>query len=58
MDRVTVLCCSHLSGTDKRKLLVTEERAKLKCFKGFGMESLPVLYCANKHAWMTSEICK
>jgi hypothetical protein len=32
MDRVTVLCCSNISGTDKRKLLVTRKRAKPRCF--------------------------
>jgi hypothetical protein len=57
MDHTTVLCCSNISGTEKWKLLVTGKRAKPKCFKGISMDSLPVLYCANKNAQMTSEIC-
>jgi hypothetical protein len=33
-DHVTLLCCSNISGTGKRKLLVTEIRAKPWCLKG------------------------
>ncbi|XP_067126959.1 tigger transposable element-derived protein 6-like [Centruroides vittatus] len=58
MDHVTVLCCSNMSGSDKRKLLVVGKSTKPQCFKGLRMDSLPVLYCANKNAWMTSEIFK
>ncbi|XP_051784514.1 tigger transposable element-derived protein 6-like [Erpetoichthys calabaricus] len=56
MDRITVLCCSNMSGSDKRKLLVIGQSAKPRCFKGLRMDGLPVLYHANKNAWMTSEI--
>jgi hypothetical protein len=58
VDRIIVLCCSNMSGTDKRKLLVIGESAKPRCFKGLNMDSLPVKYYANKNAWMTSEIFK
>ncbi|CAL8081019.1 unnamed protein product [Calicophoron daubneyi] len=58
MDRVTVLCCSNMSGTDKRKLLVIGKIAKPRCFKGLKMDSLPVVYRANRNAWMTSELFK
>ena len=54
MDRVTVLCCSNMSGTDKRKLLVIGKSVKPRCFKGLRINSLPVQYYANKRAWMTS----
>jgi hypothetical protein len=30
VDRITVLCCSNMSGTDKKKLLVIGKSAKLK----------------------------
>lgn len=58
MDRVTILCCCNMSGTDKRKLLVIGKCAKPRCFKGLTVDSLPVLYYDNKNAWMTSEIFK
>ena len=58
MDHVTVLCCSNMSGTDKRKLLVIGKSTKPRCFKGIRMESLLVQYYANKNAWMTSGIFK
>jgi hypothetical protein len=47
-----------VSGTDKKKLLVIGKSAKPRCFKGLNMDSLQVEYCANKNAWMTSEIFK
>jgi hypothetical protein len=47
-----------MSGTDRWKLLVIGKGAKPQCFKGISMDSLPVLYYANKNAWMTSEIFK
>lgn len=56
MDRITVLCCANMSGTDKRKLLVIGKSAKPRCFKGIRIENLPLEYHANKNAWMTSEI--
>jgi hypothetical protein len=58
MDRAAVLCSLNISGTDKQKLLITGKRAKPQCFKGISMDSLPVLYHANKNAWMISEIFK
>ncbi|KII62654.1 hypothetical protein RF11_04829 [Thelohanellus kitauei] len=56
MERITVLCCTNMSGTDKRKLLIIGKSARPRCFKGPRMEGLPVEYHANKKAWMTSEI--
>jgi hypothetical protein len=58
MDRITVLRCSNMSGTDKKKLFVIGKRAESRCFKGLKMDSLQVEYCANNNAWMTSEIFK
>jgi hypothetical protein len=56
--RITVLCCSNMSRTDKKKLFVVGKSAKPRCFKRLKMDSLPVEYYANKNAWMTSEIFK
>ncbi|KFM73405.1 Tigger transposable element-derived protein 4, partial [Stegodyphus mimosarum] len=56
MDRSTVLCCTNMSGTGKRKLLIIGKSARPRCFKEFSMEGLPVAYHANINAWMTSEI--
>ncbi|XP_072119240.1 tigger transposable element-derived protein 4-like [Mobula birostris] len=58
IDRITVLCCSNMSGTDKKKLLVIGKSVKPRCFKGLRMDSLPIEYYANKNAWMTSDIFK
>lgn len=38
MDRITVLCCANMSGTDKRKLLIIGKSAKPRCFKGLRMD--------------------
>ncbi|KII72052.1 hypothetical protein RF11_16515 [Thelohanellus kitauei] len=51
MDRTTVLCCTNMSGNDKRKLLIIGKSAGPRCFKGLRMEGLPVEYHANKNAW-------
>ena len=51
MDRITILCCANMSGTDKRKILVIGRNSK-----GIRMDALPVNYHANKNAWMTSDI--
>jgi hypothetical protein len=48
VDRATVLCCSNMSGIDKRKLLVTGESSKPWCYEGISMDSLPVLYLLTK----------
>ncbi|XP_035205886.1 tigger transposable element-derived protein 4-like [Stegodyphus dumicola] len=45
-----------MSGTDKRKLLVIAKSTKPRCFKGLRVNSLSVVYRANRNAWMTSEL--
>ena len=56
MERVTVLCFSYLTGTDKCKLLVIGKSLRPRCFKNVNVDNLPVTYSANKKAWMTSQI--
>jgi hypothetical protein len=48
MHGISVLCSSNMSGTNKRKLLVTGKTVKPRRFKGINMDSLPVLYYAKK----------
>ncbi|KII74598.1 hypothetical protein RF11_03547 [Thelohanellus kitauei] len=50
MYRITVLCCTNMSGTGKRKLLIIEKSASTRFFKEPRMEGLPVEYHANKNA--------
>jgi hypothetical protein len=52
-DRLTVMCCVSMSGT-KENLLVIGKSKNPRCFKG--VKQLPVDYCANSNAWMTSLI--
>lgn len=51
-QRVTILLCCNMDGTDKRPLLVIGRSEKPRCFKG-NRRSLPIQYAANKKAWMS-----
>ena len=53
-ERLTVMVCCNMSGSDKTPLLVLGKSEKPRCFKN--VKSLPAEYKANKKAWMTSEI--
>ena len=55
-ERLTVLVCSNMSGTEKLPLLVIGKSKNLRCFKN--VRTLPTDYLANKKAWMTSDIFK
>ena len=52
MDRITVLVCANMSGSDKKKLLVIGKSKNPRCFKN--ISKLPVIYRSNQRAWMTS----
>lgn len=54
-ERVTVLLCTNMAGTDKRRLLVIGKSKKPRCFPGV-LSTLPVTYAHSKNAWMTSKI--
>ena len=56
MQRITVLCCLNVTGTDKCKLLVIGKSIKPQCFKNIDVGSLPVTHRANKNAWMASQL--
>ncbi|XP_035207901.1 tigger transposable element-derived protein 6-like [Stegodyphus dumicola] len=47
-----------MSGADKKKVLVIGKSTKPCCFKGLSMDSLPVVYRANRNAWMSSKLFK
>ncbi|KAK3091960.1 hypothetical protein FSP39_024021 [Pinctada imbricata] len=53
-ERVTVLVCTNMTGTDKRKLLVIGKSKDPPCFRG--VKSLPVTYTNSGNVWMTAEI--
>lgn len=53
-ERLTVLVCANMTGTSKKKLFVIGKSKTPRCFKN--VKSLPVIYEANKRAWMTSEL--
>jgi hypothetical protein len=52
-ERITVLLCTNMTGTEKLTPLVIGKSKKLRCF--VNVKSLPLQYMANKKAWMTIE---
>ncbi|XP_065282735.2 tigger transposable element-derived protein 4-like [Dermacentor albipictus] len=52
-ERLTVLVGSNMSGSEKLPLLVIGKSKNPRCFKG---ATLPVLYEANKKAWVTQQL--
>ena len=55
-DRVTVLLCCNLTGSDMRKPLVIGKFWTPRCFKGIDRNILGVDYRANASAWMTGAL--
>lgn len=53
-ERITVLVCANMSGSEKLPLLVIGRFAKPRCFKN--ARSIPVQYEANSKAWMVSDL--
>ena len=53
---VSLCCCINVSGSDKRKLLVTAKSAKPHYFKWLRMVSCIPVHYFNKTAWTTSTI--
>ena len=56
-ERVTVLLACSAAGKKLTPLPIGKS-AKLRCFKGLELATLPVTYRANKKAWMTSVLFK
>lgn len=55
-ERITVALCSNASGEHKLPLLVIGKSQKPRAFKNINVSSLPVVYRAQKSAWMDSYI--
>ena len=53
-ERVTVLVCANMSGSEKLPLLTIGKFKKPRCFRG--VTCLPTEYEANTSAWMTSVV--
>jgi hypothetical protein len=53
-ERITVLVCGNLDGTEKLPLLVIGKSKQPRCFRNTKL--LPCTYRHNKTAWMTCEI--
>lgn len=53
-ERLTVIICSNMSGTEKMPLLVIGKSQNPRCLRN--VRSLPVTYKANKRAWITGEL--
>ena len=51
---LTVLLAANMDGFDKMKPLVIRKSAKPRCFRGVAL--LPVIYKANKNAWIMAAI--
>ena len=56
LDRITVLICANMSGTEKKKLLVIGKSKNPRCFKRVDVGKLPVTYRWNTKAWLTGVI--
>ena len=54
-QRFTVVATVNADG-EKELLVVIWKSQNPRCFKGMGISSLPVRYCSQPKAWMTSEI--
>lgn len=55
-ERLTLLQCVNVSGTDKLPLLIIGKSKRPRCFKG--VKTLPVDYANNTKAWMTKILFK
>ncbi|XP_043469542.1 tigger transposable element-derived protein 4-like [Leptopilina heterotoma] len=55
-ERITILQCANMTGTNKLPLLVIGKSKRPRCFKG--VKTLPVDYESNSKAWMTRGIFK
>lgn len=55
-ERLTLLQCVNMSGTDKLPLLIIGKSKRPRCFKG--VKTLPVDYANNTKAWMTKILFK
>lgn len=53
-ERITILLCANMDGSEKLKPLIIGKSAKPRCFKN--VRSFPIPYRANQKAWMTNDL--
>ena len=53
-DRITVLVCANMTGSQKLPLLVIGKFARPRCFRN--VRTLPVQYESNTKAWIVSDL--
>lgn len=53
-ERITVLVCANMDGSEKWPLLVVGKAEKPRCFKN--VRTIPCTYTNNSSAWMTCKI--
>lgn len=53
-ERITIMPCANMSGTEKMPLLVLGKFKKPRCFKGVTV--LPTEYKNQRRAWMTGDL--
>ncbi|XP_038077439.1 tigger transposable element-derived protein 4-like [Patiria miniata] len=54
-ERLTLLLCCSMMGEKEKPVLIGKSYWP-RCFKNLDLNSLPVAWCSNNHAWMTSQI--
>lgn len=54
-ERITVLLCANMDGSEKLPLLIVGKSRRPRCFPK-DVSKLPVDYAFSKNAWMTGEI--
>lgn len=57
-QRLTVLACSNVTGTNKLPLMVIGKAAKPRALKNLNMNSLPVFYRNQSNSWMSGPLFK
>ena len=55
-DRITLNVCSNASGTIKLPIHLIGKSKKPRCFRGINMDLLPIVYSAQKNAWIESSL--
>lgn len=54
INHITVLYCTNIPGTDKRKLLIVGKSANFRCFQELKEKNFQIAYHASKNVWKTS----
>jgi hypothetical protein len=57
-ERVTIMLCTNMDGSEKLKMLFIGKSKNPRCMKKINKRQLPVTYKANKKSWINSELFK